>query len=186
MAFGVNESEVTSREGKSGPDFSFPRVLGIEAVGVIDAAGAGVELALGQKVATMMGGLGRSIDGSYAQYTIVDAAHVIPFGSDLPWEILGALPEMIQTAHGAVTTGLQLQAGQTVLIHGGTSTVGLTAIALAHQLGATVIGTTRNPDNVALLTRVGAEYALIDDGVLPEAVHGIAPAGIDGVLEFVS
>jgi NADPH:quinone reductase-like Zn-dependent oxidoreductase len=186
MAFGVNESEVTSREGNSGPDFSFPRVLGIEAVGVIDAAGAGVELAPGQKVATMMGGLGRSIDGSYAQYTVVDAAHVIPFDSDLPWELLGALPEMIQTAHGAVTTGLQLQAGQTVLIHGGTSTVGLTAIALAHQLGATVTATTRNPDNVDLLKRAGTDYPLIDDDELPETVRKLAPTGIDGVLEFVS
>src|SRR3954453_12021138 len=65
MAFGVNESEVTSRKGESGPDFSFPRILGIEAVGVIDAVGEGVDLAPGQKVATMMGGLGRSIDGGY-------------------------------------------------------------------------------------------------------------------------
>ena len=134
----------------------------------------------------MMGGLGRSIDGSYAQYTVVDAAHVIPFDSDLPWELLGALPETLQTAHGAVTTGLQLQADQTVLIHGGTSTVGLTAIALAHRLGATVIATTRNPTNVDLLKRVGADYALIDADGLPEKVAEIAQTGVDGVLEFVS
>ncbi|MBT2565189.1 alcohol dehydrogenase catalytic domain-containing protein [Arthrobacter sp. ISL-85] len=68
MAFGVNESEVTSRKGQSGPDFSFPRILGIEAVGVVDAVGEGVDLDHGQKVATMMGGLGRAIDGSYAEY----------------------------------------------------------------------------------------------------------------------
>lgn len=67
-AFGINESEVTSRKGESGPDFSFPRVLGIEAVGVVDAVGDGVDLPIGQKVATMMGGLGRTIDGSYAEY----------------------------------------------------------------------------------------------------------------------
>ena len=113
MAFGVNESEVTSRKGESDPDFSFPRILGIEAVGVVDAVGDGVDLEPGQKVATMMGGLGRSIDGSYAEYTLVDAANVIPFDSDLPWEIVGALPEMLQTAHGSLTTGLQLQTGQT-------------------------------------------------------------------------
>ncbi|WP_427136409.1 alcohol dehydrogenase catalytic domain-containing protein [Pseudarthrobacter sp. S9] len=76
MAFGVNESEVTSREGKSGPDFSFPRILGIEAVGVVDVAGDGVDLAVGQQVVTMIGGLGRSIDGSYSEYTVVDAADV--------------------------------------------------------------------------------------------------------------
>ena len=77
MAFGVNESEVTSREGQSDSEFTFPRILGIEAVGMVDAAGRGVDLEPGQKVATMMGGLGRSIDGSYAEYTVVDAMNVI-------------------------------------------------------------------------------------------------------------
>ncbi len=184
-AFGVNESEVTSRRGESGPDFSFPRILGIEAVGVVDAVGDGVDLIPGQKVATMMGGLGRSIDGSYAECTVVDATNVIPFDSDLDWGIVGALPEMLQTAHGAITTGLHLQAGQTVLIHGGTSTVGLTATAIAHHLGATVIATTRNPDSAALLSSVGADHALVDDDTLADAVRAIAPDGIDGALEFV-
>jgi len=108
MAFGISESEATSREGESDADFTFPRILGTEAVGVIDAVGDGVDLEPGQKVATMMGGLGRSIDGSYAEYTVVDGANVVPFDSDLPWETLGAVPEMRQTAHGALTTGLQL------------------------------------------------------------------------------
>ncbi|WP_282845852.1 zinc-binding dehydrogenase [Microbacterium oxydans] len=184
-AFGVNESEVTSRRGESGPDFSFPRILGIEAVGVVDAVGDGVDFAPGQKVATMMGGLGRSIDGSYAEYTVVHAADVIPFHTDLGWDVVGALPEMLQTAHGSLTTGLGVKAGQTILIHGGTSTVGLTAIAIAHLLGATVIATTRSTANAELLTRVGADHALIDDETLPEAVRAIAPSGIDGALEFV-
>lgn len=184
-AFGVNESEVTSRQGGSGPDFSFPRVLGIEAVGVIDAIGEGVDLTPGQKVATMMGGLGRDIDGSYAEYTLVDAANVVPFDTDLGWDVVGALPEMLQTAHGSITTGLGLKSGQTVLIHGGTSTVGLTAIAIAHHLGATVIATTRNPASAELLTRVGADHALTDDDTLLDAIRAIAPDGIDAALEFV-
>jgi NADPH:quinone reductase len=186
MAFGVNESEVTSRQGESGPDFSFPRVLGIEAVGVVDAIGDGVDLAPGQKVATMMGGLGRSIDGSYAEYAVVDAANVIAFDTDLPWGVVGALPEMLQTAHGSITTGLGLKSGQSVLIHGGTSTVGLTAIAIAHHLGATVIATTRNPARAGLLTSVGADHAFVDDDTLPDAIRAIAPNGIDAALEFVS
>jgi NADPH:quinone reductase-like Zn-dependent oxidoreductase/DNA-binding transcriptional regulator YbjK len=186
MAFGVNESEVTSRKGESGPDFTFPRILGIEAVGVVDAAGEGVHLVPGQKVATMMGGLGRSIDGSYAEYTVVDAVNVIPFDTDLPWGVVGALPEMLQTAHGSITAGLHLQAGQHVLIRGGTSTVGLTAIALAHQLGATVIATTRNPGRFDLLKQVGADQTLLDDDTLPDAVRGLAPDGLDAALEFVS
>jgi NADPH2:quinone reductase len=185
MAFGVNESEVTSRKGESGPDFSFPRILGIEAVGVVDAVGEGVDLTAGQKVATMMGGLGRTIDGSYAEYTLVEAANVIPFDTNLGWDVVGALPELLQTAHGSITTGLGLQPGQSVLIHGGTSTVGLTAIAIAHQLGATVIATTRDPARSELLTRVGADHALIDDDTLPDAIRAIAPNGLDAALEFV-
>lgn len=186
MAFGVNESEVTSRKGGSGPDFSFPRVLGIEAVGVVDAVGDGVGLAPGQKVATMMGGLGRSIDGSYAEYVVVDAADAIPFDTDLGWDVVGALPEMLQTAHGSLTTGLRLQGGQRVLIRGGSSTVGLAAIAIAHHLGATVIATTRNPARFELLTQVGADHAVLDDDDLPAAVRALAPDGLDAALELVS
>lgn len=185
-AFGVNESEVTSRKGESGPDFSFPRVLGIEGVGVVDVVGDGVDLPLGQKVATMMGGLGRTIDGSYAEYIVAAAANTIPFDTELDWDIVGALPEMLQTAHGSLTTGLHLQAGQQVLIHGGTSTVGLTAIAIAHQLGATVIATTRNATRADLLHRVGADHVVIDDDTLSDAVRAIAADGLDAVLEFVS
>ncbi|MBT2547437.1 zinc-binding dehydrogenase [Arthrobacter sp. ISL-65] len=185
-AFGVNESEITSRKGESGPDFCFPRILGIEAVGVVDAVGDGVALRPGQKVATMMGGLGRAIDGSYAEYTVVDAANAVPFDTNLGWDVVGALPEMLQTAHGSITSGLGLEAGQSILIHGGTSTVGLTAIAIAHQLGATVIATTRNPASLELLTQVGADHALLDDDTLPDAIRTIAPGGLDAALEFVS
>jgi NADPH2:quinone reductase len=184
-AFGINESEVTSRKGESGPDFSFPRVLGIEAVGLVDAVGGGVNLPLGKKVATMMGGLGRTIDGSYAEYTVVDAANTIPFDTQLGWEVVGALPEMLQTAHGSLTA-LRVQAGQHLLVHGGTSTVGLTAIAIAHQLGATVIATTRNASRTDLLHHVGADHVVIDDDTLPDAVRAIAAEGLDAVLEFVS
>ncbi|MEV7693003.1 zinc-binding dehydrogenase [Microbacterium sp. NPDC089189] len=184
-AFGVNESEVTSRQGESDSDFTFPRILGIEAVGIVDAVGDGVDLARGQKVATMMGGLGRTIDGSYAEYTLVNAANVIPFDTDLGWDIVGGLPEMLQTAHGSISTGLALQAGQSVLVHGATSTVGLTAVAVAHRLGATVLATTRNPARADLLTEVGADHVLIDDDTLTDAIRAIAPDGIDGALEFV-
>lgn len=184
-AFGVNESEVTSRRGESAPDFTFPRVLGIEAVGVVDAVGDGVDVARGQKVATMMGGLGRTIDGSYAEYTVVDAANVIPFETHLDWDIVGALPEMLQTAHGSLTTGVGLKPGQTVLVHGGTSTVGLTAIAIAHHLGATVIATTRSAEKSDLLTRVGADHAVLDDGTLADSIRAIAPDGVDAALELV-
>lgn len=83
-AFGVNESEVTSRKGLSSPDFTMPRVLGIECVGIIDEVADGVSLERGQKVATMMGGMGRSFDRSYAEFVVVPARQVIPFETNLP------------------------------------------------------------------------------------------------------
>ncbi|WP_449349892.1 alcohol dehydrogenase catalytic domain-containing protein, partial [Streptomyces shaanxiensis] len=121
-AFGVNESEVTTRKGESDAEVTYPRVPGIEGVGVVDEADEDSGLRSGQQVATMMGGMGRSYDGAYAQYLTVPAAQVIPFESGLPWEVVGALPEMFQTAYGSLTTGLDLKARETLLIRGGTST----------------------------------------------------------------
>ncbi|ONK11760.1 Alcohol dehydrogenase [Streptomyces sp. MP131-18] len=93
-AFGVNESEVTTRKGESDPEVTYPRIPGIEGVGVVDQADADSGLRAGQQVATMMGGMGRSLDGSYAQYVTVPAAQVILFETGLPWDVVGALPEM--------------------------------------------------------------------------------------------
>ncbi|CAL9280413.1 L-threonine 3-dehydrogenase [Streptomyces sp. enrichment culture] len=184
-AFGVNESEVTSRKGESDPDFTFPRILGIEGVGVVDAAPEGSGLEPGQKAATMMGGMGRSYDGSYAEYALVPVGQIIPFDTDLPWETVGALPEMFQTANGSLTTGLGLQAGQTLLIRGGTSTVGLSAAALAKDRGATVLSTTRRPDRTEVLREHGADHALVDDGRLADRVRELCPDGVDAALELV-
>ncbi|WP_426172799.1 alcohol dehydrogenase catalytic domain-containing protein [Massilia sp. TWR1-2-2] len=108
-AFGLNRSELLTRQGHS-PNIRFPRILGIEAVGTVAAAPGGA-LARGQKVATVMGGMGRVFDGSYAQYTCVPAHQVRSVRTDLPWEKLGALPEMLQTAWGALLRGLRLQRG---------------------------------------------------------------------------
>src|SRR5215470_2540292 len=141
-AFGLNRSELKLRLGLS-VGVSFPRVPGIEAAGTVDAAPAGSGLARGQQVVAMMGDMGRTYDGSYAEYTSVPLSQVIPVDTGLPWELLGALPEMVQTAYGSLTTGLDLQPGQSLLIRGGTSSVGLAAAALARWRGATVLSTTR-------------------------------------------
>src|SRR4051794_19468566 len=128
-AFGINRSELHTRLGLA-RGVSLPRVLGIEATGVVAAAPGG-EFEEGQQVAAMMGGMGRSFDGGYAEYTSVPASQVIPFRSELDWATLGAIPEMLQTAHGSLTVGVDAQPGQTLLIRGGTSSVRMAAATLA-------------------------------------------------------
>ncbi|KRK74120.1 zinc-binding dehydrogenase [Lacticaseibacillus nasuensis] len=180
-AFGVNESEVTSRKGESDGDFHYPRVLGIEGVGVISATAPDSPYQVGQQVAMMMGGLGRAIDGTYAEYCLVPHTAMIPLKTNLDWSLVGALPEMLQTAYGSLHVGLNLQAGESVLVRGGSSTVGLMSIALGKMLGATVFATTRKPAKVAKLKALGAARVLIDDGKLAAQL----PAGVDKALELV-
>ncbi|MEU9314020.1 zinc-binding dehydrogenase [Streptomyces sp. NPDC048256] len=184
-AFGVNESEVTTRKGESDPEVTYPRIPGIEGVGVVDQADEDSGLRPGQQVATMMGGMGRSFDGSYAQYVSVPAGQVIPFETDLPWEVAGALPEMFQTAYGSLAMGLGLKAGQTLLIRGGTSTVGLSAATIAKDLGATVLATTRSPNRAGELRDAGVDHPLVDNGTITDQVRELMPEGVDAALELV-
>jgi NADPH:quinone reductase-like Zn-dependent oxidoreductase len=182
-AFGLNRSELHTRLGLAS-GVTFPRVLGIEATGVV-AQCPGGELPVGQQVVTMMGGMGRTFDGGYAEYTCVPAHQVIPFESDLEWSILGAVPEMLQTAYGSLTVGLDAQPGQSILIRGGTSSVGMAAAVLAKQRDMTVLATTRNPNKAAALTDIGVDHVLIDDGDVAPDVRDIVPAGVDTALELV-
>lgn len=180
-AFGLNRSELHTRLGLA-DGVTFPRVPGIEAVGIVDA-GDGFEP--GQQVATMMGGMGRTFDGGYAEYTLVPANQVIPFHSDLPWEVIGQVPETLQTAYGSLTTGLDLQAGQTLLIRGGTSALGFATATLAKDLGATVFASTRQPGRIETLREHGVDHPLLDDGNVADQVRKIAPGGVDAALELV-
>jgi NADPH:quinone reductase-like Zn-dependent oxidoreductase len=182
-AFGINRSELHTRLGLA-HGVTFPRVPGIEATGVVVAAPGG-ELAPGQQVVAMMGGMGRQFDGGYAEYTCVPAANVIPFRSELDWATLGAVPEMLQTAYGSLTVGLAVEPGQTLLIRGGTSSVGLAATVLAKDRGLTVLATSRRRDRLDLLRDVGADHALLDDGAVAEQARAIVPDGVDAALELV-
>ena len=180
-AFGLNRSELHTRLGLA-DGVTFPRVPGIEAVGIVDAGG---DFEPGQQVATMMGGMGRTFDGGYAEYTLVPENQVIPFRSDLPWEVIGQVPETLQTAYGSLTTGLDLKEGQTLLIRGGTSALGFAAATLAKELGATVFATTRQPDRIETLREHGVDHPILDDGEVATQVRKIAPGGVDAALELV-
>ena len=183
QAFGLNRSELHTRLGLA-EGVTFPRVLGIEATGIVAAAPGG-EFAVGQQVVTMMGGMGRTFDGGYAEYTCVPAAQVIPFHSSLDWATLGAVPEMLQTAYGSLTVGLDMQPGQSLLIRGGTSSVGMAAAVLAKDRGLTVLSTTRRPDRSAALTALGVDHVIVDDGEIAPTVRAIVPAGVSLALELV-
>lgn len=159
-------------------------MLGIEATGVVAAAPGG-EFEAGQQVAAMMGGMGRTFDGGYAEYTQVPASQVVPFSSDLGWDVLGAIPEMLQTANGALTIGMGAQPGDTVLIRGGTSSVGMAVALLAIRSGMTVLSTTRNPAKATALTAIGVQHVLIDDGDVAAQVRRLRPDGVDAALELV-
>jgi NADPH:quinone reductase-like Zn-dependent oxidoreductase len=182
-AFGLNRSELMTRKGYS-PSVKFPRILGIECVGEVvnDPSGA---LKAGQKAAAFMGGMGRDFDGSYAEYTLFPKSLLYTFESHLNWNKLGALPEMFQTVYGSLHLALKIKAGETLLIRGGTSSIGLLAAQLAKNAGLTVAATTRKPANMALLLENRADHILIEDGSLAKKLKSIYPNGVDNVLELV-
>jgi NADPH:quinone reductase-like Zn-dependent oxidoreductase len=182
-AFGLNRSELHLRQGLAG-NATFPRIPGIEAAGVVASAPGG-ELAEGDQVVTMMGGMGREFDGGYAEYVNVPAHQVIPFRSELDWATVGAVPEMLQTAHGSLHIGVRAQPGDTLLVRGGTSSVGMALVGLAKRMDLTVLATTRRDTNTTKLRNLGADHVLLDDGHLAGAVRDIHPGGVDGAVELV-
>ncbi|MBO3748245.1 zinc-binding dehydrogenase [Streptosporangiaceae bacterium NEAU-GS5] len=182
-AFGLNRSELMTRQGHS-PGVRFPRILGIECVGVVAGGTAYPE---GTTVAAVMGEMGRAFDGGYAEYALLPDDLLIPVTSTLDWPTLAALPETYLTARGSLDA-LDLAAGMSLLVRGGTSSVGMAALSLAKARGVETIATTRNPAKADLLKTRGADHVVIDaagDPPFADRVREIAPAGPDRVLDLV-
>ena len=182
-AFGLNRSELFTRQGHS-PNVQFPRIQGIECVGTVEEDPSGT-YHKGQKVAAIMGGMGRDFDGGYSEYTLVPLKIVFPFKSNLPWSTLGAIPEMFQTVSGSLTQALEVRSGETLLIRGGTSSIGMLSCQLAKHLELTVISTTRNESKKEFLIENGADYVLIDNGTVAEELKELFPDGVNKVLELI-
>lgn len=181
-AAGLNHSEAILRMYEADNDYiNTPVVPGIECVGEIaDASDSGFKN--GDRVMALMGGMGRSFNGSYAEYALLPSKNVFRVDSTLDWLSLAAIPETYYTAYGSLTECLLLTAGDTLLVRGATSTVGQAAIQLAKALGATVIGACRHDSSFDRLKEIGADYCVIDDGHISEQPLPIRP---NKLLELV-
>lgn len=182
-AFGINRSEMFTRQGHS-PSVRLPRIIGIECVGEVQDP-SDSDFSKGQRVISLMGGLGRDFDGSYAEYTLIPSKQVYPIQSDMDWVEFAAIPEMYYTAYASLFDVLRLSEGEKLLIRGGTSSVGLAALQLAKSVGATVVSTTRTESKFEVLKRLGADFAILDDDRISERLSAIEPQGVDKILELV-
>ena len=183
MAFGLNRSEMYTRQGHS-PSVEFPRIQGIECVGLVEEDPSGT-YKTGQQVAAIMGEMGRAFDGGYAEFTLVPLRIVFPFKRELPWSVLGAIPEMFQTVSGSLNGALEIKAGEKLLIRGGTSSIGMLSCQLAKLNGLHVISTTRKADKRQHLLDNGADEVIIDTGEISEELRELHPKGVNKVLELI-
>jgi NADPH:quinone reductase-like Zn-dependent oxidoreductase len=180
---GLNRSELRTRQGHS-PNVTFPRVLGIECVGIV-AASTDPTVPDGTTVAAVMGEMGREFDGGYAEYALLPNALLMPVTTTLPWDVLAALPETYLTAQGSLDT-LGVVPGGRLLIRGGTSSVGMAAASIASGYGVETTATTRRRYKIDALTVAGVDHVLVDeDGSLAASVHAMWPDGPDHVLDLV-
>src|SRR5262249_19813569 len=151
-AFGINHAEMHMRRGEWA---EAAEVSGIECVGVVKSCPTG-EFAVGSKVAALMGGLGRTINGSYAEDTRAAGGGVAQSESDLHGEEVAVMPESYATAWTCLFRNLEIKKGQTMVLRGATSSFGLAALNLAVDAGVKVIATSRNPARFAKLEALGA------------------------------
>ncbi len=193
-AFGLNRTEKFLEMGGwpvSELSPVAPLVNGIECAGEVleygPTIGAATPLAAGTRVLACASSLGRGIDGTHAEYVVVPRWGVVAVpeaASHLSWRELAALPLSFGTAAGSLAA-MDTQRGDTVLVRGGTSSLGLSAIALAkHVMGCTVLATSRRADSEALLRAAGADDVLIEPDIR-DTVRALHPDGVDRALECI-
>ncbi|MBR1552129.1 MAG: zinc-binding dehydrogenase [Muribaculaceae bacterium] len=181
-AAGLNHSESLLRTHEADNDYiNTPIVPGIECVGEI-ADASDSQFGVGNRVIALMGGMGRSFNGSYAEYALLPEKNVFKVSTHLNWLALAAVPETYFTAFGSLTEGLLIQAGDVLLVRGATSTVGQAAIQLGKALGATVIAAARRESSFAELQSIGADHCIVDDGRISKTTSPIRP---NKVLELI-
>jgi NADPH:quinone reductase len=183
-AFGINHIELHMRRG-TWPE-SQP-IIGVECAGIVEACPGG-EFEPGMAVVALMGGLGRTINGSYAEYTNAPVGHVVSLGSKdppLPWDVLAAFPESYATAWSCLFRNLEIQKGQTLLVRGATSALGKAAINLAVNQGAKVVATTRSPDRHKYLLQQGVSKLELEGPNLSERLNLPLEDKFDAVLDLI-
>ncbi len=181
-AAGLNHSEALLRMYEADEDYiNTPIVPGIECAGEV-ADPSDTDLHKGDRVVALMGGMGRSFNGSYEEYALLPRDHVFKADVDLDWTELAAIPETYFTAYGSLSQSLLVKEGDTLLIRGATSTVGQAAIQLGKAMGATVIAVCRREQSFDKLRTIGADHCIVDDGRLSEAQLSATP---DKLLELI-
>jgi NADPH:quinone reductase len=180
-AFGINRAETYMRRGAWG---DVDAISGIECVGEVDLDPSG-HFKKGQRVAAIMGGMGRTRPGSYAEYTCAPRSNVFALETDLSWTDLAAIPESFATAWWALFRNLDLKSGQTLLIRGAASALGRAAIGLAAEAGALVVATTRSAEKADGLRALGAAEVFIEGADFSARVLAAYPQRFDRVLELL-
>ena len=176
--FGMNHSEQILRLSEIEQLYiRKPLIPGIECVGEISDP-SDSDYKKGQKVLAFMGGMGRSFNGSYAEYALIPTKQVFSFESDLAWNKLAAIPETYFTAWGSLFECLHLNSKDTLLIRGATSALGYASIQLAKAVGCKVIATTHRKEKLNLLSK--ADVALLDEGSISTKTKGVTK-----ILELV-
>lgn len=178
-AAGVNRPDLLQRAGKYPPPAGASDILGLEVAGEIDQVGEGVtRWKTGDRVCALLGG------GGYAELAVVDARHVLSIPDGLDFVHAAVLPETVFTVFTNVFEGGALKAGETLLIHGATSGIGVTAIQMAKAAGARVIATSRGLDKTAAALALGADISL--DAKTDDLAAALTEAGgVDVVLDMV-